>query len=122
MITVRHALQHRLENVFKYEKRRGKGWRPDIDLQSKQPSEYHDALSSHLENNRVCTCHGIQEAIIGAAFTEGVQAELQVRQKPWQTEEVLLLIDRRRHASSQTVGRTIEVLIKQPKHVYRSVD
>ena len=66
-----------------------------------------------MENNRVSTCQGIQEAITGAAFTEGVQAEVPVREKPWRIVEVMSLVDKRRHVSGQIERTQISKLIQK---------
>lgn len=95
-----------------YRKKSGvKGWCPQLDLTGK-PSKYHELLQIPLVDEAP-SLQTLEKIIYDAATGPDVPIQAEVRQKPWQSEEIQALIRKRRLCNTSQERASISKQIQK---------
>ena len=89
-----------------------KGWQPIIDVDSGSPISYYAALREGRQKCCGNTCEGLQQILRDAAFAPGVQKEVNIQKKPWQSADLQDLLRRRRDCGTAVDRKEISKSIQ----------
>ena len=89
-----------------------KGWYPEIDVDG-NALKYCDSLHAPLQRNEVLPMGELEKIIHDAATGPDIRAQAKLRPKPWHSQEIQDLIQRRRMCSTSKDRASISKLIQK---------